>query len=180
MDNFTVCWIAMSLLFNQGHSPSYKKKIMKSVHGRVKICEQIIVESEKQGIDPLLALSVSFHETRWQNIKSSKGAQGPMGVIKRYHCPRYGKCNLIAAGVSALSKFLMLNSWQHCPALAQYNRGMKGRCAKGRSEHKYATKVLDTYADLMFTVYPQCTISRILSKHVSHTPVFPSSHTIAQ
>lgn len=179
MDNFTVCWIAMSLLFDAGHSPSYKRKVMKSVYNRVQICERIIVESEKQGIDPLLALSVSFHETRWQDIKSNKGAQGPMGVIKRYHCPRYGKCDLIRAGVTALSKFMALNKWQHCQALAQYNRGMKGRCKKGRSEHKYATKVLDTYANLMLTVYPQCKSSRILDKQATHTPVFPLSHTIA-
>jgi len=137
------CWI---ILFNLlGASPSYNQKIIKRVLPKMKICTQIYTEAEKQDVDPLLAISVGWHESRFKNVTSGKGAKGPMGVIPKYHCPKKGKCNYVKAGVSALKKFL---GDDLCTSLAKYNRGLKGQCKKGRSEYGYAKKVIRTYNSL--------------------------------
>lgn len=142
------CWI---ILFNLlGASPSYNQKIMKRVLPKMEICSQIYIEAEKQGVDPLLAISVGWHESRFKNVTSGKGAKGPMGVIPKYHCPKKGECDYIEAGVSALKKFL---GDDLCKSLAMYNRGLKGMCKKGRSEYGYAKRVLKMYDLLLGCQY---------------------------
>ena len=137
------CWI---VLFNLlGASPSYNKKIIRTVLPKMEICTHVYKEATRQDVDPLIAISVAWHETRFQNLTSEAGAKGPMGVIPKYHCPKKGKCDYIKAGVSALKKFL---GDDLCTSLAKYNRGLKGQCKKGRSEYGYAKKVIRTYNSL--------------------------------
>ena len=142
------CWIILFHLF--GASPSYNNKIIKRVLPKAHICERIYSEAKKQNVDPLLAISVAWHESRFKNVTSGKGAKGPMGVIPKYHCPKKGKCDYVKAGVSALKKFL---GDDLCTSLAQYNRGLKGQCKKGRSEYGYAKKVLKMYDFLLGCQY---------------------------
>ena len=113
-------------------------------------------EAQRQEVDPALAIAVAYHETRFENITSHKGAQGPLGVLPQYHCPKKGKCDYTKAGILALKKFLNINHQKKCTALAQYNRGLKGKCKQGRSEHKYAQAVLDTFNEIVFFNQESC------------------------
>ena len=137
-------------------SSSYQKKLVKSLPNRIKVCKQVAKEAKKQSIDPVLAVSVAYHETRFENLTSSKGAKGPLGVIPKYHCPKKGKCDYTKAGITALKKFLKLNNYKKCKALAQYNRGLKGKCVQGRSEYKYAHAVIDTFNEIIFFNQEAC------------------------
>lgn len=151
MEFFIPCWIALGHIFSPQPSISYVKKQSKTFTKRIAVCNNVGMEAQKQGVDPILAISVSFHETRFTYAKSAKGAKGPMGVIPYYHCPKKGKgnCDLVKAGVGALGKFLALNDFDYCQALAQYNRGNEeGKCEKGRSEYFYAQAVLSLYDEI--------------------------------
>jgi len=154
MTKFEACWLVLFNLF--GNNPDslsvgYQRKIINNIMPKLQVCKSVHTHATKQGVDPLLAISVAYHETRFQNIQSNKGAQGPMGVIPKYHCPKKSKskCNYTKAGVHALQKYLELNNHELCLALAQYNRGHYGKCKKGRSEYYYAKKVLKTYKQLL-------------------------------
>ena len=137
------CWI---ILFNLvTGSPSYQRKVLRNLQPKMAICTQVYNEAVQQSVDPFLAISVAYRETRFKNVVSNKGAQGPMGVIPKYHCPKQGKCDYIKAGVHALKRYMTLNKQDICKSLAQYNRGNKGQCKKGRSEYKYAKSVLKLY-----------------------------------
>lgn len=136
-----MCWIAMSFLFVPDAYTSYHKVVSRRLPTHFKICKQIATEAKKQRVDPVLAISISFYETGFTNHRSPKGAQGPMGVMPQYHCPKRGKCDYIKAGVSALKKCLARRK-DTCEALALYNRGFKGRCTSPRSEYFYAKRVL--------------------------------------
>ena len=160
MDNFQLCWFLLLHLFGtQPHlaSQTYQKKIIHSMPKKLNVCLDVAKNAQKLGIDPILAVSIAYHETRLSYAKSSKGAQGPLGVIPKYHCPKnkpVKKCNLVKAGILAIEKFLEINMYELCPALAQYNRGLKGKCKKGRSEYKYAKSVLKTMKKLQHAMYP--------------------------
>jgi soluble lytic murein transglycosylase-like protein len=127
-------------------SKTYLHKVSRTIAERVFICNRIAIESRKKGVDPILALSVGMRESGFTYVTSKKGAQGPLGVLPRYHCKQGAhNCDLIKAGVSALSKFLELNPGSRCKALAQYNRGLKGECAENHSEFYYASDVIEIY-----------------------------------
>lgn len=147
--NFTeYCWIVLLHILSPDASPSYQAKIAKSIPKRMKVCKDVGLQAVKQDIDPILAISVAYHESRFENITSIKGAKGPLGVLPQYHCPKEGKCDYTAAGISALKKFLKLNKNHKCKALAQYNRGLNGKCKTGRSEYRYAQSVIATYKEI--------------------------------
>lgn len=141
------CWIILFNLITGG--PSYQRKVLRNLQPKMKICAQIYDEATLLNIDPLLAISVGYKESRFKNVVSNKGAQGPMGVIPKYHCPKQGKCDYIKAGVLALKKYLDLNDDDLCKTLAQYNRGGQGKCEEGRSEYYYAKDVLKYYDSLL-------------------------------
>lgn len=143
---FVPChFLVNSVLFPPMPSTGYVKKHWNRALKAVLVCEQVAQEAVKQGVDPLLAISVAARETRFRDVTSTKGARGPLGVIPKYHCDNPKKCNYTKAGVSALKKYLELNKGDTCTALAQYNRGNEGKCASGRSEASYASDVLNYY-----------------------------------
>jgi soluble lytic murein transglycosylase-like protein len=156
MNITNICWIVMLNIMSPNASPSYQKKISSSLPNRLKICKQVAKEAKRQQVDPALAIAVAYHETRFENITSHKGAQGPLGVLPQYHCPKKGKCDHTKAGIFALKKFLNLNHQKKCTALAQYNRGLKGKCKQGRSEYKYAHAVIDTFNEIIFFNQESC------------------------
>jgi soluble lytic murein transglycosylase-like protein len=145
---FDICrLLVLTSSFPASPSSSYLKKHWNKAYDRIVVCEKVAREAQKQGVNTVLAISVAARETRFTSTASKKGAQGPMGVIPKYHCPKGSAkgCDFIKAGVSALKKFMMKNGNDLCPAVAQYNRGNTGICKEGRSEFEYAQDVLDYY-----------------------------------
>ena len=157
MNTTNLCWIIMLNILSPNASTTYQNKISKSLPSRMKVCTQVAKEAINQNIDPILAVSIAYHESRFSNPTSSKGAKGPLGVLPQYHCPNSGKCDYTKAGITALKKWLTINKNRSiCKALAQYNRGFKGKCKRGRSEYKYAQRVLDTYFELKYYNQEAC------------------------
>lgn len=158
MEYFAPCWIALSALFTNPPSKTYLDTQMSGISERVKVCNEVAVVAKKQGIDPFLAIAISFNETKFTYVISDKGAQGPLGVIPKYHCPKdvpRSECDLIEAGVNAITKALEFADYDLCNSLAVYNRGPEGVCKKGRSEYKYAKQVLKIY-DLICSATDLC------------------------
>lgn len=142
------CWIILSYIFSPDSSISYQKRISKSLPQRFRICKVVAQTAQAAKFDPIIAISVAYHETRFTNVESNKGAQGPLGVLPKYHCPKQGKCDLIRAGIRALIKFHKLNPKNQCNALAQYNGGLKMTCEEPSPSSFYAQRVLDTYYEI--------------------------------
>lgn len=142
------CWIILSYIFSPDASISYQKRISKSLPQRYKICRQVAQAAKNANFDPIIAISVAYHETRFTHKESDKGAQGPLGVLRKYHCPKQGKCDLIKAGIRALIKFHKLNPDNQCNALAQYNGGLDMTCEEPSRSSFYAQRVLDTYYEV--------------------------------
>jgi hypothetical protein len=138
-----LCWIILYPLFSPNAPPSYQAKIGRELHKHYKVCVDVANEAKKQNVNPALAISIAYHETRLSYVKSPIGAQGPMQVITKYHCPKNKPCDLIKAGISALIKCRKLRKTL-CGALALYNRGFQGKCEKGRPEYYYAQKIIKT------------------------------------
>ena len=150
MEFFFPCWVALGLIYNTDVAPSksYMNTQTRVFAEKLHVCNKVALTARKLGADPILAIAIAGSESSFTaNIKSNKGAQGPMGVIPKYHCPggKLKGCDLIQAGVSALNKVNDLYPDDRCKALAVYNRGYEGRCESGRPEYGYATHVLDTY-----------------------------------
>ena len=156
MNVTNLCWIIMMNIMSPNASVSYQKKISKTIPKRMAICQQVAKEAIKQKVDPILAISVAYDETRFENLTSPKGAKGPLGVMPQYHCPKKGNCDYTQAGIAALKKFLDLNNKKMCKALAQYNRGLKGKCIHGRSEYRYAQHIIDIYNDITYFNQEKC------------------------
>ena len=150
------CWVIMLNILSPNASMSYQRKIARSLPSRMKVCQQVAKEAQRQNVNAILAITVAYEETRFQDIASSKGARGPMGAIPRYHCPNSSKCNYTKAGVLALKKFLKINKGDLCTSLAQYNRGLKGKCKEGRSEFYYAQRVIDMYNEVRYYNQEKC------------------------
>lgn len=151
-----ICWVMMLKIMSPDASMSYQKKIARSIPQRMKVCKQVAKEAKRQKVDPILAVVVSYEETRFENVSSTKGARGPMGVIPHYHCPSITNCDYTQAGVLALKKFLKLNKGKLCKSLSQYNRGLDGVCKQGRSEYYYAQRIIDTYNEVRYYNQEKC------------------------
>jgi soluble lytic murein transglycosylase-like protein len=137
-----ICWAVAIFFLNGDFSQSYQRKLELRMPAKIKVCEEIVDRAETIGVDPTLAVAVAYEESRLRFVKSKKGAQGPMGVLPKYHCPVEGYCDLVTAGIEALGKNLYDYKGNVCKALAVYNRGLRGRCSKGRSEYYYAKRVM--------------------------------------
>lgn len=145
----------MSYIFSPDASVSYQKAVVRDIPKHYKICRQVAKEAKRQKVDHILAVSIAFHETRFDFLTSSAGAKGPLGVIPKYHCPKSGKCDYIKAGILALKKITAIRK-DTCSALALYNRGFKGKCSHGRSEYFYAQRVLRLYYELKLFNQKSC------------------------
>lgn len=130
--DFAACWflLAKPPLFNKKLHISYVKKVISTVPQRLQTCLAITKEAYRQNVDPLLAITLGFKETTFLNIKSNQNAVGPLGTIMKYHCRQKDKklCDPIEVGVSTIQKYLDLNPYDMCTALAKYNAGECGTC----------------------------------------------------
>lgn len=151
MTNLNICWIILLNFFPQNSTETARKKIIRSLPDRLNVCLEVANKAQILNIDPALATAIAYHESRFSYPTSTKGAKGPMQVITKYHCPKNKKCDLVNAGLNALKKFQNINK-NLCATLAQYNRGLKGKCKKGRSEYQYAQKIIRMMNDINLTV----------------------------
>ena len=105
-----------------------------------RVCLEVYEKAAEQGLDPALALAVSFRESAFRSDSaSSKKAIGPMQIIPKWCCPgRTAKgCDLVYHGVRILVKLHKKHgSWPE--ALCHYNAGI--HC--GEKSRKYAADVL--------------------------------------
>jgi len=150
MEFFIPCWIALGGMFADAPSKSYVHKQSKTFASRLQVCNRVAIEARKQDVEPVLAIAIAFHESRFQpKITSGKGAKGPLGVIPKYHCPKTGECDYTKAGVSAIKLVTEMHPDNLCQALAVYNRGsVRGLCKEGRPEYNYAQVVINLYEEL--------------------------------
>ena len=72
------------------------------------VCLDVAGEAHEQGVDTNLAVALAWAESRFEYPTSSRGAKGPLQVIPGWWCPGRQElgCDLVAAGVLALSTFL--------------------------------------------------------------------------
>lgn len=112
-----MCKTLLILFINLTSTGSYEPP---GTPARLKTCNAIIAEAEAQDVDPLLAVSVAWVESRWlPNLKNKRSsAIGPLQILPRYWCEgRDGQwrtngtgqlrgCNLIKGGVRALSWYV--------------------------------------------------------------------------
>jgi soluble lytic murein transglycosylase-like protein len=125
------------------------------LHERLETCSAVAKEAKAQGVDPKLAISVAWMESRfYSNAKNKKsGAIGPMQILPHYWCPnKKGEfsihkkdgvskgCNSLKQGIYALGYYVRTRS-SITKALASYGYTSKGsayvrltrklhRCAK--------------------------------------------------
>ncbi len=129
----TGCILAFcyTFLFEAGH-PEHK------LDSRASVCMDVVEEAERQGVDPMLAVSVAHVESGFRRgAKSHAGAVGPMQVIPRFWC-KSKPCNYIEAGVRALLTYT--ESHGEREGLCRY---VSGRACKGaKARRRYRNKVL--------------------------------------
>jgi len=151
MEYFAPCWIALSHLFPKTPSSGLVKKYTQDIDVRIAICDSVGKTASQKGVDPILAIAIAFAETGFSDATSKKNAKGPLGVVARYHCPKnedLDTCNYLEAGIQAIQTCLDMSDYDYCSALALYNRGVSGKCEKGRSEYAYAQYVMDIYSQI--------------------------------
>lgn len=110
---------------------------------RHSVCVEVVTESVRQGVDPVLSVSVAWRESAFiRDAMSSAGAIGPMQVIPRFWCKKQ-PCDYIEAGVRALKHYTLRHGERH--GLCAYFSGK--RCPKSHSvSHSYRDRVLRTYS----------------------------------
>lgn len=95
--------------------------IERDLHERLETCSAVAEEAIVQGVDPKLAISVAWMESRfYPDAKNKKsGAVGPMQILPHYWCPnKKGEfsihrsdgvakgCNTLKQGVYALGYYV--------------------------------------------------------------------------
>jgi hypothetical protein len=99
---------------------------------RVGVCEAVVAEARRQKLDPHLAVSVAWLESRWTPDASNKtsGARGPLQILPKYWCPdangewrvngtHLSSCDYTRWGVHALRYYVRHRSTTR-KALAAY------------------------------------------------------------
>lgn len=75
---------------------------------RLGVCVAVGVEAGSRGVEPELAVALSYTESRFSaTAVSSRGAVGPLQIRPVFHCPgrRLEGCDLIKAGVGAIIRY---------------------------------------------------------------------------
>jgi len=102
-----------------------------------RICAQVAKRAAKAKIDPVLAVAVAYHETKFAYKRGAAGEIGPLQAMPKYWCPqkKEHRCDAVAAGLKALDFYLKHNKTLR-KALTRYN-------GKGARARAYATAVLE-------------------------------------
>lgn len=123
---------------------------------REKVCVNVYMEAQRQGVEPLLAVAVAWTESAFiSSARSSAGAVGPMQVLPRFWCPG-GKekgCQLVKEGVRALKFYV--KRYDHNGGLCAYFSGQP--CSKAPpAASRYRSKVIDTALQLSVIAEEVC------------------------
>ena len=104
------------------------------------VCEAVVIESERENVDPALAVALAHHESGLRRFAVSRvGALGPLQVIPRYYpkdMPRNTR-GMIRAGLQIL-KFRLKTNTTEVDAIAKYNGGNK----PGKRSYRWAKSVV--------------------------------------
>ena len=94
------------------------------------VCAEVANKAIQVDIDPVLAVTIAYHESRFRDIPSWKGKmllaqgkfkqrkdlpgwveQGPMQVKPKWHCPKgvYPGCDMVAAGLRHIQRIVQDN-----------------------------------------------------------------------
>lgn len=76
--------------------------------GRFNTCTEVGMAAIARGVDPPLAVALSFTESRFNRYaESHRGAHGPLQIKPTFHCPdrRLKGCDLIKAGIGAIIRY---------------------------------------------------------------------------
>ena len=113
---------------------------------RLETCYEVASVAKEFELDPLLLVSVAWHESRFNNAAiSRRGARGALQVMPKIWCGSQN-CDYIYVGGRAYSKWRARSARKHrrntdYHALAMYNGGN----SPGARSYNYAKKVLKTY-----------------------------------
>lgn len=108
---------------------------------REAVCHEVAQAALRQGVEPALAVALSFTESRFSmDAKSSAGAVGPLQILPKYYCPNktIKGCDLIDAGIGAIIRHRRRYGPRRFDVLCHWNSG--NRCT-ARSKY-FARKVL--------------------------------------
>lgn len=134
-----LCYIMILSLFTHDQSIDYSKKLSKTFQNRLKTCKMVAQEAKNQAIDPVLAVSIAFNESKFTQdaIAFDNKGFGPMQATPRLWCEnkKLENCDLIKAGVTALRTYLEIHDGDEFKAVKAY-------AGKGEKAHKYARRIL--------------------------------------
>ena len=126
-----LCLIAVMMIY----APTAHKH-RHAAHEAILVCKEVVTRAEDMGVDPVLAVSVAYEESRFQrDLESPSGAVGPLQAMPTYWCPREGACNEIDAGLRALKYYVRRERGDELRALTAY-------AGAGSRAVKYARRVL--------------------------------------
>lgn len=121
------CALAIDELHENDRTP-------RGYESRLRICSRIYNESSEQGLRPELAMAVgwlesrySYAQGRWLTTRSGRRvrAEGPMQILKIYHCRRNPRCDTLSTGVRLLARLVQEHG--ELEGLAMYGGGSVNR-----------------------------------------------------
>jgi soluble lytic murein transglycosylase-like protein len=106
-------------------------------HEALIVCQEVASRARDAHVDPVLAVSVAYEETRFQrDLESPSGAVGPLQAMPLYWCPKVGECNEIDAGLRALRYFVTREKGDELRALTAYAGAGPRAQRYGRRVHR--------------------------------------------
>jgi hypothetical protein len=134
-----LCYLFILSLFTQDQSVAYSKKLGATFQDRLSTCKLVVKEANEQAVDPILAVSIAFQESKFtKNAIAFDGKGfGAMQATPRLWCEKkkIENCDLIKAGVKALRTYLELYDWDEYKAVKAY-------AGKGKKAHEYSLRIL--------------------------------------
>ena len=134
-----LCYLFILSLFTQDQSVAYSKKLGATFQDRLSTCRLVVKEANEQAVDPILAVSIAFQESKFtKNAIAFDGKGfGAMQATPRLWCEnkKLENCDLIKAGVTALRTYLEIHDGDEFQAVKAY-------AGKGEKAHKYARRIL--------------------------------------
>ena len=105
---------------------------------RMQACISVGIEAEIQQAPTLVAIVMSWRESRFRMNAQSSVAIGPLQIIPKYWCPGGTAvgCDSVAGGIKALRRFIERSKGlglEH--AICRYNAGYTVHCALGRNNY---------------------------------------------
>jgi len=134
-----LCYLFILSLFTQDQSVAYSKKLGATFQDRLSTCKLVVKEANAQAVDPILAVSIAFQESKFtKNAIAFDGKGfGAMQATPRLWCEKkkIENCDLIKAGVKALRTYLEIHDWDEYKAIKAY-------AGKGKKAHEYSLRIL--------------------------------------